>query len=108
MAAHNEELQGQYEEEAKKCHSKEVYTFITVTSWLTAVLWVLITVSIMLSIQSQCKRMAFSIQELETDLDEITARTEELGKQLDEKTKICCLIEVPSSCTPYIHACKLH
>ena len=52
-----------------------------------------------LPMQVERDRLALSKQELERAVGKMTANTEELERQLDEKVKNCQLLEVPLSHT---------
>ena len=66
-------------------------------------IWVCAGHLLSLPMQDKCDRFAFSNQELERAVSEMTAHTKELEKQLAEKEEKCQLLEVPSSHTPCTH-----
>ena len=71
-------------------HHTSGATYIVLLQWVRFIL-----VTYCLSMQGERDRLAFSQQELEKALSEITARTEELEKQHDKEIEKYRLIEVP-------------
>ena len=59
----------------------------------------------MLSMQSECKRFTSSVEELETELNKVTVRSEELRQQLDDKLEMCRLMEVYTFIIHSMYAC---
>ena len=56
-------------------------------------------------VQGECRRLALSMQELETRLSDMVTDNEELREQLDDKSKKCHNIEVYYHS---MHAYSLH